>query len=116
LGPYVDDIIEHGYQFGFPTQELRRLVDLLSVKNELDQSSCTSLLKNLYPAERVQSDVVLLAVGALGNGAKKPTSATQAGLVRWLLAVHEVLEEPAFLLRLYAVLFNLLDLLSIRYH
>ena len=93
---------------------MRRIVTLLSVKTDLDQTSCTTLLKNLYPAERLPSDVVLTAVGALGNGARKPAPAAQAGIVRWIVAVHEVLEEPSFLLRLYGVLFNLLDLISIR--
>jgi centromere protein I len=93
---------------------VRRLVDLLSVKSELDQTSCTTLVKNLYPAGRLPSDVLLTAVGALGHGSRKPAPATQAAIVRWIVLVHDVLDEPSFLLRLYAVLFNLLDLITIR--
>jgi centromere protein I len=89
-------------------------VRLVSVRTELDQSSVTSLVRNLYPAGKVDSEEILLAVGALGPGERKPSPATQAGLVRWIAAVHQVLVEPEFLLRLYGLLFNLLDMVSLR--
>jgi centromere protein I len=110
----VEDVAEHGYQYGFDATELERIVRLVSIKTEIDQSSATSLIRNLYPAGKVASHVVLLAVGALGPGQRKPSSATQAGLVKWISAVHQVLVEPEFLLRLYSLLFNLLDMASLR--
>lgn len=90
------------------------MVDVLVAKNELDQTSRTTLLRNLIPADRVPSSVVLALISALGQGPAKPPAAVQTLLIRWITAVHEVLEDPAFLLRLYAVLFNFLDLISIR--
>jgi centromere protein I len=87
---------------------------LVTVRSELDQSSVTSLLRNLFPRDKVGSDAVLLAVGALGPGTGRPAAVTQAGLVRWVGAVQGVMEEPEFLVRVYGVLFNLLDMASLR--
>ena len=84
------------------------------MRTELDQSSATTLLRNLYPQGKVANDAVLLAVGALGPGQARPPAATQAGLVRWLGAVQGVMAEPEFLVRVYGVLFNLLDMVSLR--
>jgi centromere protein I len=116
VGPFLDDVTEHAYHFGLSSDDLRRIVNVLVTKNELDQATRATLVRNLYPAERLPSSVVLAVVGSLGQGSGKPAAATQALLVRWIAAVHDVLEEPAFLLRLYGVLFNLLDLISIRYY
>jgi centromere protein I len=111
----VDEICQHVYQFGFQIEELTRVINLLTTKTELDQSSTTTLIKNLYPAERVTSDVIISVVGALGQGGKsKPSASTQAALVKWLAAIHEVLEDQSILMRFYAVLFNLLDMITIR--
>jgi centromere protein I len=115
LSPYVEEISEHGYQFGFQTSELEKLLKAVVTKNEVDQTSITTLIKNLYPAERVPSGVVLIAIGALGHGHKKPSLATQASLLRWICNLQQVLVEPEFLLRFYTVFFNLLDILALRY-
>lgn len=74
----------------------------------------TNLIKNLYPTHRVSVDAVVTVVGALGQGKGKPTPATQNNLVKWLITVHEVLEDPGILSRLYGVLFGMLDMISIR--
>jgi centromere protein I len=111
----VDEICEYVYQFGFPNEELKRIINLVTTKTELDQSSITTTIKNLYPAEPVSPEVVIAVVGALGQGGKKkPSASTQAALVKWLAAVHEVMEDQSVLMRLYAVLFNLLDMITIR--
>lgn len=110
----VEEICEHAFQFGLDSGELRRVVKLVSAKSELDQTSITTLIKNLYPTERVSSEVVATVVASLGRGQRKPSPASQAALVRWLGAVHEVLETPGFLSRLYGVLFNLLDMMTLR--
>ncbi|KAF2432215.1 Mis6-domain-containing protein [Tothia fuscella] len=111
----VDEICEYVYQWGFQNEELTRIVEILTTKTELDQSSVTTLLKHLYPATRVPADVILAVVGALGQGGKKkPSASTQAALVRWLAAVHEDLEDHSILTKFYAVLFNLLDMITIR--
>jgi centromere protein I len=93
---------------------LEQLVNVIATKNELDQTSVTNLLRNLYPAERVSSIILLKAVNSLGQSQNKPSAATQAGLVKWISAVHEFLVEPELLLRLYSVFFNLLDITSLR--
>jgi centromere protein I len=93
---------------------LRGLVHVASVKTELDQTSVTTLIKNLYPSQRVPADVVVTIVGALGQGKGKPTPATQNSFVKWLITVHEIIEDPTVLSRMYSVLFGLLDSISIR--
>jgi len=114
ISPTVDEICEHAYQFGFPSDEFLRVIELVTVKTELDQSTTTTLIKNLYPAGRVPAEAVYSIVASLGHAKTKPSSSTQAALLRWLLAVHEVLEDHSILARFYAVLFNLLDMITIR--
>jgi centromere protein I len=89
-------------------------VQLTSVKTNLDQTSITTLVKNLYPARRVPLDVVVTVVGALGQGKGKPSPGTQDSFVKWLTTVHEIMESPSILSRLYGVLFGMLDMISIR--
>jgi centromere protein I len=84
------------------------------VKTNLDQTSITTLVKNLYPARRVPLDVVVTVVGALGQGKGKPSPGTQDSFVKWLTTVHEIMESPSILSRLYGVLFGMLDMISIR--
>ena len=83
-------------------------------KTELDQTSVTNLVKNLYPAQHVSADAVVTIVSALGQGKSKPSSATQLALVKWLITVYEIIEDPKTLSRLYGVLFGLLDMISLR--
>ena len=114
LNAVVDEISEHAYQAGLSSDELNRLLKLFSAKSELDQTTVTTLIKNLYPADRVGSDSLVTAIGSLGHGQRKPSPATQGALVRWLIAIHDVLEDSALLSRLYGVIFNLLDMVTIR--
>lgn len=86
----------------------------MSRKTELDQTSVTNLIKNLYPAQRVPADVVLSVVGALGQGKGKPSLGTQNNLVKWLIIVHGIIKDSRVLSRLYGVLFGMLDILAIR--
>lgn len=51
---------------------------------------------------------------SLGPSKNKPTPATQALLLRWLLLVYDFLEDRTHLSKLYAVLFNYLDMISLR--
>lgn len=84
------------------------------MKTLLDQTTITTLIKNLYPSQRVPGDVVITIVGALGQGKGKPSPGTQDGLVKWLITIHEVVEDANVLSRLYGVLFGMLDMISIR--
>lgn len=90
-------------------------MQLASVKTNLDQTSVTTLIKNLYPEQRVPSDVIVTVVGALGQGKGKPSLGTQESFVKWLTAVHEIIEDGKVLSRLYGVLFGMLGMISIRF-
>lgn len=110
----VDVVCRHALDRGLDQEPLRDVVQLVSVKTTLDQSSVTTLIKNLYPAQRVPTDVVLTVIGALGQGKGKPSLGTQDSLVKWLTTVHEIVEDGGVLSRLYGVLFGMLDMISIR--
>lgn len=111
----VDVICRHAFQHGLDEDALRDVVQLASIKTHLDQTSVTTLIKNLYPARRVSDDVVITIVGALGQGKGKPSPSTQDSFVKWLTTVHDILESPTTLSRLYGVLFGMLDMISIRW-
>ncbi|EUC36270.1 hypothetical protein COCCADRAFT_34278 [Bipolaris zeicola 26-R-13] len=110
----VDVICRYATEGGLDQDALRHVVQLISVKTSLDQTTITTLTKNLYPARRIPRDVVLTVVGALGQGKGKPSPGTQDSLVKWLIIVHEIIEEQNVLSRLYSVLFGMLDMISIR--
>lgn len=110
----VDVICQHAFEDGLEEDPLRDIVQLVCVKSHLDQTTVTTLVKNLYPAQRVPTDVVVTIVGSLGQGKGKPSPATQDSLVKWLRIVHEIVEDPSVLSRLYGVLFGMLDMISIR--
>lgn len=93
---------------------LTRLLKVLATKNNLDQGTVTTLVKNLYPQERVLSKNVTQVVCCLGPSKNKPTPATQALLLRWLILSYDLFRERAHLAKLYAVLFNHLDMISLR--
>lgn len=114
MGPYVEEINEYGYQFGHKAPELERILKVISSKNELDQTTITTLIKNLYPSERLPSTAVLVALGGLGQGSGKPSFATQSNALRWIRNIQHVLLEPEYLLRFYGLLFGLLDILALR--
>ncbi|KAI1517351.1 mis6 domain-containing protein [Pyrenophora tritici-repentis] len=110
----VHVICRYALEQGLDQDALREVVQLASVKTLLDQTTITTLVKNLYPSQRIPSDVVITVVGALGQGKGKPSSGTQDSLVKWLITVHEIIEDPNVLSRLYGVLFGMLDMISIR--
>lgn len=114
IKPTVERTTAVLYDRGALPDELARLVDLLTVRNHLDQASLAALVRNLYPSARVGDEVVLRLVGALGHGQLKPSLPLQALFLRWLVMVYHVLENPAVLSQAYAVLFNLLDTAAIR--
>lgn len=107
-------ICRHAFEDGLEEDALRAVVQLVCVKTHLDQTTVTTLIKNLYPAQRVPADVIVTIVGALGQGKGKPSPGTQDSLVKWLRAIHEIVEDPNVLSRLYGVLFGMLDMISIR--
>jgi centromere protein I len=111
----VDAICRHAFEEGLDEDALRTVVQTITRKTELDQTSVTTLVKNLFPAQRIPTDVVITVVGALGQGKGKPSPSSQDGLVKWLVIVHDIVAESNVLSRLYGVLFGMLDMISIRW-
>ncbi|MCJ1400652.1 hypothetical protein MMC11_003860 [Xylographa trunciseda] len=79
-----------------------------------DQFDMHAIIKALYPSTNVTSAHVLAIANSLGQGKQKPSPATQNLLLRWIIMVHEALDEPTILTKLYNVFFNRLDMISIR--
>jgi centromere protein I len=113
-GELANTIASDAYESGIPQIALGRLLKVLTTKNNLDQGTVTALVKNLYPRERVASKHVTQVVCCLGPSKSKPSPATQALLVRWLILAYDLLEDKTHLGKLYAVLFNHLDMISLR--
>ncbi|KAJ5778894.1 hypothetical protein N7457_006614 [Penicillium paradoxum] len=107
-------IASDAYESGLPQSVLARLLKILTAKNNLDQGTVTTLIKNLYPQERISSRNVTQVVCCLGPSKNKPSPATQALLLRWLILAYDLFEERTHLAKLYAVLFNHLDMISLR--
>ncbi|KAL5339703.1 Mis6-domain-containing protein [Aspergillus crustosus] len=107
-------IAELAYERGVSHTALERLMKILTNSNHLDQGTITTLIKNLYPSERVVSKLVTQVVCCLGPTKNKPSPATQALLLRWLILVYDFLQDRSHLSKLYAVLFNHLDMISLR--
>ncbi|KAJ5147878.1 Centromere protein Cenp-I [Penicillium atrosanguineum] len=113
-GELANTIASDAYESGIPHIALGRLLKVLTTKNNLDQGTVTALVKNLYPQERVASKHITQVVCCLGPSKSKPSPATQALLVRWLILAYDLLDDKTHLGKLYAVLFNHLDMISLR--
>lgn len=114
IKPTVDKLAATLYDQGVEPERLNKLLGLICAPSHLDQASLNTLLNSLYPATGVSSDAVLKIIGCLGQGELKPSYSIQAGLLRWLVMVYHVIDEPAILSQVYAVLFNLLETAATR--
>lgn len=114
IKPTVADLASALYEAGALPDELTRLIHLITRPNHLDQATRGVTVRNLYPAAKVPKETLLDVLGCLGHGELKPSLAIQALLLRWLIMVYNVLEEPGVLSQAYAVLFNLLDTAALR--
>jgi centromere protein I len=114
IKPTVERLTDSLYEDGALPDDLVRLISLVTHPRHLDQASLAAIVRNLYPTTKVPGDAVLDVVGSLGHGQLKPSLTIQGHLLRWLVMVYHVLEEPEALSRAYAVLFNLLDTAAIR--
>ena len=54
------------------------MIDILTVPSKLDQATIATIVKHLYPRNKVPEEVVVKVVGCFGQGQSKPTHATQA--------------------------------------
>lgn len=113
-GELAKTIASNGYEGGISSDALGRLLKILTTKNNLDQGTTTTLIKNLYPQARVIPKHVTRVISSLGPSKSKPSPATQSLLVRWLILTYDFLEDKTQLGKLYAVLFNHLDMISLR--
>jgi centromere protein I len=111
----IDKLCSYAYENGLPSTSLSKLIDIVTLPNELDQASFASLIKNSYPAGKVPDGIVIKVVGCLGHGKARPKYTAQAALLKWLVMVYDVLENQRILSQLYAILFNLLDTIALRY-
>ncbi|TGZ84040.1 Mis6-domain-containing protein [Ascodesmis nigricans] len=113
----VDRITQNAEIRGLLPDVLEILVDTVTTMPcYIDQPSATRIIKGLIPRKKVQDTIAIKIIGCLGNGPRKPSSAIQVALLRWLVMVYDVLENPGTLSRMYSILFNLLDMMSLRSH
>ncbi|KAL2828213.1 Mis6-domain-containing protein [Aspergillus cavernicola] len=113
-GQLAKQIATFAYESGVTQPALERLIKILTKHNNLDQGTITTLIKNLYPSERIASKLITQVVCCLGPTKNKPNPTTQALLLRWLTLVYDVLDDRSHLSKLYPVLFNHLDMISLR--
>lgn len=111
----IDNICGYAYQSGLSTLTLTTALEIALRSRSLSQSSRTLLINSLYPAGEVPSRLICTAVASLGPGKQKLSVSLQQSLLKWIILVHEVLEDPSVLSSLYSVFFNMLDVTSLRY-
>ena len=116
IGVHVDAVCGFAYQNGLPLHALNKVLGLVRYPSHLDQPSINALLEHLYPNGLVPSDQIYSVVSSVGEGRHKPSSSTQLLLLRWVILVYDVLEDRKVISNLYGVLFNMLDMISIRYY
>lgn len=113
--PHIQVISEYAYHYGLSALHLQQLLDIITLSNSLTRASRVKIIKSLYPACKVSSDLVCTMVSSLGYGVSKPAATVQCLLLRWIIMIYDVLEDSSILSNLYSVLFNMLDMLSLRY-
>lgn len=111
---HLETIKLHAQQHGLIIPTLKRLLEVLTSANALDQTTQKALIKILYPAGKVPSHLICIVVNGLGHGSRKASVSIQQLLLKWMIMVSDVLEDPSILSSLYSVLFNLLDTTSLR--
>ncbi|KAL2039154.1 hypothetical protein N7G274_008203 [Stereocaulon virgatum] len=110
----LEIITSHAESNGLSESALKVLIDVITLPNSFDQSSQNAIIKSLYPAGKVASYLIDTVIGSLGHGSRKSTVSTQQLLLQWINKVSAYLEEPSRLSSCYSVLFNLLDMMSLR--
>ncbi|KAI3334911.1 Mis6-domain-containing protein [Ustulina deusta] len=116
IRPAVDQLASLAYDQGLLPTDLNELIDLVTTPNFLDQASLASIIRNLYPATSVGSELIIKVIGCLGHGKLKPSLTIQAALLKWLIMIQNVVENRDCFLQAYPVLFNLLDTAALRTH
>lgn len=114
LKPFLDTITTYAENHGLSNSALQTLVDVVKRPNSFDQKGQNAIIKSLYPTSNVSSELICTIIGSLGHGSLKASVSSQQLLLRWVLMVADYLEQPSHLSNFYSVLFNLLDMMSIR--
>lgn len=114
LKPFLDTITTYAGNHGLSNAALRTLVDVVKRPKSFDQKGQNAIIKSLYPASNVPSDLICTVIGCFGYGSRKASVSSQQLLLRWVLMVADYMEQPSHLSNFYSVLFNLLDMMSIR--
>ncbi|KAH8683370.1 Mis6-domain-containing protein [Tricladium varicosporioides] len=110
----VDKFCSAAFEDGLSSVSLNRVIDIITLPNELDQASINNLIKNIYPSSKIPDPIVIKVISSLGHGRYKPSYSAQAALVKWLVMVYDVLENQKILSQVYPILFNLLDTVAVR--
>lgn len=111
----IEIICGYAYQSGLSILSLKATLEIVIRSKTLSQSNRTMLIKSLYPAGEVPSRLICTVAASLGQGKQKLSVSLQQSLLKWIILVYEVLEDPSVLSRLYSVLFDMLDVTSLRY-
>lgn len=111
---HVETICQFAYQEGLPASALRYTIMIVTKPNHIDHQNALRLILSLYPATQVSSDLVCVVVASLGIGSLKVSTSLQNVLIKWVIMIYEFLEDRSILSSLYGVLFNMLDMPSIR--
>ncbi|KAI1180901.1 Mis6-domain-containing protein [Nemania sp. FL0916] len=110
----IDQLTSLAYDHGLLPADLNELIDLVIAPSFLDQASIAAIIRNLYPATSVNSDLIIKVIGCLGHGKLKPSLSIQAALLKWLIMIHPVSQDRNCFSKAYSVLFNLLDTAALR--
>lgn len=111
---HLETLQSNAQQHGLTTGTLKRLLEVLTCANALDQTTQKALIKILYPADQVPSHLICVVVNGLGYGSRKASVSSQQLLLKWMIMVYDNLEDPSIFSSLYSVFFNLLDMNSLR--
>ncbi|KAF8427322.1 Mis6-domain-containing protein [Tirmania nivea] len=96
----VDEFAQYSSLRGLPEDSVNVMIDILTTPSKLDQATLATIVKHLYPRSKVSENVVVKI----------------ALLLRWLVMIYDVLDGHTILSQLYGLLFNCLDLISLRVH
>jgi centromere protein I len=114
FGLVVDQLCSAAAVNGLPSTALEHLLEIITTPSFLDQGTSLRIVKNLFPAEGVSKNAVVRVIGCLGHGESKPSLSTQEALLKWMVLIYDYLTDYKVLSRLYGVLFNYLDMVSLR--
>ena len=87
---------------------------MLASANALDQTTQEALIKVLNPVDPVPTSLICVVVNGLGYGSRRASVFSQQLLLKWMVMIHDFLEDSSILSKFYSVFFNLLSMSSLR--